>query len=259
MKPFPVVRLLQLTRGFEHIISQSLQFNQDATEPLTQQRKKILLKHFVRLTKECEECSLEGSADQFARIAREIRTGASWNKTRSHFAEAMNRIEDECKRRTVFFIEPGHARYFANAQFFDSSDPSKPKVSTAFPAVAEDIAESGKCLACGRSTACVMHLGRVMEVGLKALASELGIGQQNDWGRYLKSIDDFLKDRFKTAGARSADEQFFAAAWDTFDAVRRAWRNPTMHVDKTYTVEHAEEILVAVRSFMRQLAVKLSN
>ncbi len=259
MKPFPVVRLLQLTRGFEHIISHSLEFNQDANEPLAQQRRKILHEHFTQLVKECDECSLESSADQFARIAREVEAGASWNKTKSHFPDAMNRIEDECKRRTVFFIEPSHAKYFSDAQFFDSSDRSKPKVSTAFPPAAEDIAESGKCLACGRSTACVMHLGRVMEVGLKALASELTIGQQNDWGRYLKSIDDSLKDRFKTAGARSADEQFFAAAWDTFDAVRRAWRNPTMHVDKTYTVEHAEEILVAVRSFMRHLAVKLHS
>ncbi len=32
-----------------------------------------------------------------------------------------------------------------------------------------------------------------------------------------------------------------------------------MHIDKTYTEERAEEILIAVRSFMRHLATKLQE
>jgi len=162
MKPFPVVRLLQLTRGFEHIISHSLEFNQDANEPLTQHRRTILHEHFTRLVKECDECSLESSADQFARMGREVEAGASWNKTKSHFPDAMNRIEDECKRRTVFFIEPSHTKYFSDAQFFDSSDPIKPKVSTAFPPAAEDIAESGKVPEALMSSSLRLHGTRSM-------------------------------------------------------------------------------------------------
>jgi hypothetical protein len=41
------------------------------------------------------------------------------------------------------------------------------------------------------------------------------------------------------------------------DNVRRAWRNPTMHPDRSYSVERAEEILQSVKSFMRHLATKL--
>src|ERR1035441_10053543 len=104
-----------------------------------------------------------------------------------------------------------------------------------------------------------MHLNRVMEVGLAALAKAVGVGPQNDWGKYLKEIDEKLQDRLVKSGARSPDEQFYAEAHVTFDGVRRAWRNPTMHVDKTYTVEHAEEILIAARSFMRHLATRLSE
>ncbi len=128
-----------------------------------------------------------------------------------------------------------------------------------FSTANEDIAEAGKCLACGRATACVMHLNRVMEVGLKALAAAGGVGPQNNWGKYLSEIEQELQRRMKASGARTADEQFYAEAHAMFDSVRRAWRNPTMHVAKTYTEERAEEILIAVRSFMRHLATKLHD
>ncbi len=76
---------------------------------------------------------------------------------------------------------------------------------------------------------------------------------------YLREIDIKLRQRMATSGARTSEEQFYAEAHITFDAVRRAWRNPTMHVDKTYTPERAEEILTSVRSFMRHLATWLSD
>jgi hypothetical protein len=86
-------------------------------------------------------------------------------------------------------VEPDHIKFLENPQFFDPKDSTQNKVSVQFPSAAEDIAESGKCLGCGRSTACVMHLQRVMEVGLAALAKAVGVTQQNDWGKYLKEID----------------------------------------------------------------------
>jgi hypothetical protein len=120
-----------------------------------------------------------------------------------------------------------------------------------------DIFEAGTCLALERGTACVMHLMRVVEAGLKVLAAELGVDPQNDWGGYLREIDKVLAAREKAAGKRTADEQFFAEAAVTIDGVRRAWRNPTMHIENNYSPERAEEILLAVRSLMRHLATKL--
>jgi hypothetical protein len=199
------------------------------------------------------------TADQYKRIKEKSEIAKNRGEISALFSEAVNRLEDECKRKVVMSIEADHVRYFVNAQFFDPKDSKAEKVSVKFPSAAEDISEAGKCLACGRSTACVMHLGRVLEVGLKVLAGALGVGPQHDWGKYLSRIDDELTKRMKSAGARTADEQFYAEAHAMFDSVRRAWRNPTMHVDKTYTVERAEEILIAVRSFMRHLAMKLQE
>jgi hypothetical protein len=63
----------------------------------------------------------------------------------------------------------------------------------------------------------------------------------------------------KESGVRTANEHFFAEAHTVFDGMRRAWRNPTMHVENAYSSERAEEIMLAVRSFMRHLATKFSE
>ena len=59
------------------------------------------------------------------------------------------------------------------------------------------------------------------------------------------------------AGARSPDEVFYAEAAATIDYMRRAFRNPTMHPDRSYSQDRAEEIFLSVKSFMNHLATKL--
>ena len=104
-----------------------------------------------------------------------------------------------------------------------------------------------------------MHLMRVLENGLGALAAAVGVANQNDWGAYLRKIGGELDARAKVAGARSLDEQFYAEAAANFDRLRRAFRNPTMHPDRVYSQERAEEILIATKSFMAHLALRLSE
>jgi hypothetical protein len=98
---------------------------------------------------------------------------------------------------------------------------------------------------------------RIVEAGLAVLARTVGVSKQNNWGSYLREIDNALVAKVKASGARSVDEQFYAEAAAMIDNMRRAYRNPTMHPEKTYTPDRAEEILQSVRSFMRHLATKL--
>jgi hypothetical protein len=128
-----------------------------------------------------------------------------------------------------------------------------------FPSANEDIYEAGMCVALERGTACVMHIMRVQEVGLKALAAALGITDKNDWGSYLREIHSELDKRAKAAGARSDDEQFYSESAATFDRLKRAYRNPTMHPEKSYSPDRAEHILLAARDPMATLATRLSE
>lgn len=175
-------------------------------------------------------------------------------KYRHYAGDLVNRFGDEIRARLVFTVSHNRATYFESVEPLFGDD-----VFNAFPSANDDIAEAGACLALDRGTACVMHLMRAVEVGLAALAATLGVPKKNDWGGYLRGISQELATRATASRARSEDEQFYSEAAASFDYLRRAWRNPTMHVEKSYSAERATEIFEAVKSFMRHLAMKISE
>ena len=162
-------------------------------------------------------------------------------------------MHHELSERAFLEPDPRYKCYFGNVALFGEI------VFGAFPSANDDIYEAGTCLALERATACVMHSMRVLECGLATLARMLGVVPQTDWGAYQRKIMEELDRRAKTAGKRSDEEQFYAEAAANFDRLRRAWRNPTMHPDKNYSQERAEEILLAVKSFMVHLASRISE
>lgn len=178
----------------------------------------------------------------------------SFQSIRSLGDDIINRAKDELNTRLLLVIQSRLAKYYKQTDpLFGGGVFSK------FPSANDDIYEAGMCLAFERATACVMHLNRVLEIGLAALAKTIGVARQNDWGAYLREIEQELDKRAKTSGARSADEQFYAAAAANFDRLRRAYRNPTMHPEKTYSTEQAEDIFLATKSFMSHLAARISE
>ena len=102
-----------------------------------------------------------------------------------------------------------------------------------------------------------------MEIGIRAVARCLQIsdpirGGDRNWGNILKAIKTALDTHNGSAPAKmwsiATDRDFFEGAYASVDAVRVAWRNPTMHVEKKYTEDEAEHIFLAVKGFMRHLA-----
>jgi hypothetical protein len=43
------------------------------------------------------------------------------------------------------------------------------------------------------------------------------------------------------------------------DAVKDAWRNPTMHIETKYTPEEASNIFATVRGFMKKVAGRMDE
>jgi hypothetical protein len=166
-------------------------------------------------------------------------------------SQGTSRVPDDLIGQVMLAVDTAKVHLYNQPAIFGD------EVFNAFGSASEDISEAGTCLALDRGTACVMHLMRVIEAGLAVLAKAVGVTKQNDWGRYLREIDTALSTSMKTAGARTPDEQFYAEAAAAIDNMRRAWRNPTMHPEKTYSPERAQEILYSVGTFMRHLATKL--
>jgi hypothetical protein len=178
----------------------------------------------------------------------------------SKFSERANdlqsRIQDELEEAEFWQIAPQHRKFMER-------DPFKLVEGNKLPSAHRDIEEAGKSLAFDRATACVFHLMRVMECGLRKLGEslnnpELDPRRNPNWERILGKCDDELK---KTTQDRSpewrTDDLFFSTATANLRAVKDAWRNPSLHVERDYTPEEAEEVWNAVRAFVRHLTQKL--
>ena len=103
-----------------------------------------------------------------------------------------------------------------------------------------------------------MHLMRVLEVGLSALAKAIGINFQPTWDAYIKKINTFLDDTDArgTKANRNRGEKLRNINGDIL-AIKHAWRNPAMHVEGTYTLEEAATIYRLTRTLMQRLASDL--
>jgi hypothetical protein len=183
----------------------------------------------------------------------------TWGYVKDRLGEINNTLRREISTKTLLVLEARDQAYFApKVPHFGN------EVATKFPTgAAFEIDEAAKCLALGRPTAAVFHLMRVMEIGIRAVARCLGITDpikpaERNWGHILKSIkDDLAAHGGKSpdkAWAQAGEADFFDGAHVSLDAVRVAWRNPTMHVEKKYTDDEAEHVFGAVRGFMTKLA-----
>ena len=146
--------------------------------------------------------------------------------------------------------------------FFDQPMLFGETVATRFPEAQHDVSEAGNCYALGLNTAAVFHLMRVMEVQLKAVASELGSPDpvkdaERNWGAILRKVRARL-DALNNDPASKDRIEFHAEVYTLLGAVKIAWRNPVMHVEAKHDEQDARRILDAVKGFAQYLASGLT-
>jgi HEPN domain-containing protein len=203
----------------------------------------------------CGQHGLSSTASKCARIHRtleERHMRATYGELHQWLGELRDRLEDELRSELFLHLRPSEARFYELP-----TEEWKESISK-FHQITSDVEEAAKCFALGRYTGAVFHLQRVMEFGLKTLAVKVGKPfDKNTWDAHLKDIEKELEARYKAAGARTSDESFYSEAAAQIGHVKVAWRNPTMHIDRTYTEEVAKDIWNAVKAFMRHLSAKL--
>jgi hypothetical protein len=205
-----------------------------------------------------ESADLLLSLDSFDRLQKLCTTENPTVETvKEIVTELQGRIRDELSHIELWLITREENRFLKINPFGED-------ILKKFDPARDDIEEAGKCLAYGRGTGCVFHLMRVMEVGLRALAASLNDSRLDpkrnpSWDAILKKCDEeLLKPMRDRAEEWREDDAFYSTASAQLHAVKDAWRNPTMHVERKYTTEEAEEVWNAVRAFMRHLSKKLS-
>lgn len=125
------------------------------------------------------------------------------------------------------------------------------KILNAFPDCIYDLQEAYKCYAFGRHTASAFHFIRVVETGLEALCKPLNIGYTPSWNSLLSNINDYIE-KLDSRNDKAELDKLNPVLIQAI-AIKNAWRNPTMHVERRYSGEEAKEVFDATENFMRNL------
>ena len=134
-----------------------------------------------------------------------------------------------------------------------------------FPSASFDVQEACTCLALARDTACVFHLMRAMEIVLRALHACLGLpdptGSDRNWGNMLAAMKTEMNSRNQNSngGWTGDDRELFTELYASFDAVRAAWRNTTMHIERRYGRDEANHLFVVIKEFAKKVAARINE
>jgi hypothetical protein len=195
-----------------------------------------------------------------AKLLRQWATGTGGlPKSEILLPELQRRIEDEIQSVLWLYVPREKSKFYRGSAAFGA------EVAAAFPSTSYDIEEAGKCFALNRYTACSFHLMRVIEVGLRSLGKalndpDLDPKKNPSWERLLGKCDKELRKPLQERSQEwKTDELFFSTSTANLRAIKDAWRNPTLHVERSYHEEEAQEVYSAIRSFMRHLATKLAE
>lgn len=130
-----------------------------------------------------------------------------------------------------------------------------------FPEAATDAALAGECYRIEAYDACVFHLLRVLERGLRKMAVELRVASYHagqielrNWGTLIEEMEKAVKGLpGSTPQEREYKERLSSAAMH-FWFLKDVWRNVYYHVRNSPTTEdRASQFLVMTRDLMRSL------
>lgn len=215
---------------------------------------KVLNESLEQMAEQCKALNLQLSLKKIRAAQENI------EKLSSDDIEVISeRVYDELQNTLFIHIDHDRARFFnlGDASFGED-------VVIACPTAAFEIDEAAKCLALSRPTACVFHLMRTMEIGIKAVAKCLSVPDptkpsNNNWGQILQKIKAATDAKTAANSWQNEDKQFFEEIHATLNTVRSAWRNTTMHVENKYSYEEAENIFATVKFYMQTISKRMDE
>ncbi len=181
--------------------------------------------------------------------------------------ELQSIIFDEMAQHLFLWVPSERARFYEYPEdrnkWNETEKAVDGQISNRFKKAASEILSARKCYAVAQYTPCVFHLMRACETGLKALYKTLNIPApklSDSWGNLLRPMDEQLKenppDRY---GEWAKQPDFFDHATNDVRAIKRAWRDTTMHIEANYDESGARKALDAVTSFFVHLSGRLDQ
>lgn len=172
------------------------------------------------------------------------------NDTLDDVRKIKNDLRIILSKRLFYFLRPDLSEFYGQPELFGE------RVAKKFPNARDDIESAGNCLALGESTACVLHLNRVMEIAIHRLATRLDItpDAKDNMGSMLGKMTDPIKNLPDKTESQKRKKERWAECRTNLYHVKMAWRDPSSHGKQSYDEKQAADIFRRVRDFMEQLA-----
>ena len=170
-------------------------------------------------------------------------------------------IENEADQRLCYIVQKN------KSDFLQEEGQRWLPIGEEFPSINSEAKSALFCYVVSENTACIFHLMRIAEIGLRALARERRVKipkkplDWTEWQEILthlgKKVDEIAKK--KRGPAKDAALMFYQGALGEFSAFKDTYRNMVMHVRKSYDEHEAASALLHVREFMGRLGAKLGE
>lgn len=166
--------------------------------------------------------------------------------------EAFNCTIEELAQHYFLFIPRSRRDMLEQTQ-----PPFGQSVADGFSDASKDIAAAGRCIALAEWTAAVFHLMRVLEHGLRPMATKFNVPFKVDsWHTVLKGIEDGINNLRNKQGLTEDDRKeitFYSEAASEFRHFKDAWRNHVSHSRAHYDERDALSVWNHVKAFMQHL------
>ena len=229
----------------------------------------VVLAHITVVEKDANDFDLEGTKKRLKHLGhhmilnRDRINAGTDNKLADQIKVLREAFIDDLKERVIFVPHP-----MTKVGYFNQPDLFGAEVYYAFESAREDIENAGNCYATDNDTACVFHLMRVAERGMRVLAKHLKVDKKlkfpleyADWGTVISSMSARLEGlrKMRRGPKKDAELRFYSGAINQCEFLNNFWRVEVSHARKQYNSLEALNSLNHVKEFMQLLAKRLKE
>jgi hypothetical protein len=245
------------------------QGNRDSaiTEKFKQDWIDSLLKDARELGKKAELESTNSRVNPNGGFSRALEDGLTYQELEYELRVLRESIQIDLSEKHVYIVSRNRHEYNSRDFFRETWG----RVGIFFPSVRDDSFAAMRAYVHDLNTACVFHLMRVTEIGLRGLARRMRVTLPKkkalEWGQWQEIISAMSKKVDALAVSRHAgprkDEllEFYRGAIGEFLGFKDAYRNFVMHMrDKSvYDPDEARSLVGRVSHFMNRLCQQIDE
>ena len=202
----------------------------------------------------CQRMGMRLSSNKIKHLADMLAVGPTAVQLAGVLEDLHERIHEELEGiwfRTI----PQEKHEYANPMWLVDT-PIYKRYRLAF----DEFGHAGMCFGIGENAACVFHLMRIVDFGLRQVAASLELPYDaRNWSVIGDAIRKKMEQKYQSKTEEwKQREPFYAQILTDIQAISRGHRNPHLHeIESTYGDREARYMLTVVEEFIRRLAEQL--